>query len=127
MAKALADWRRGGWKWAARRGRDNPRSMSRLRFPASLALAAVLAACLIALGLGAVPAVADNGPHVKGAGVLADGCADCHRVHTAKTDMMTRDTQPQLCYTCHGASGTGAAGSATCTSASSWRWALRAS
>jgi predicted CXXCH cytochrome family protein len=70
---------------------------------------ALLAACsVVAFMFAAVPASADNGPHVMGAGVLADGCAGCHRVHTAKTDMLTMEAQPQLCYTCHSTSGTGA-------------------
>jgi predicted CXXCH cytochrome family protein len=70
---------------------------------------ALLAVCsVVALVFGAVPASADNGPHVAGAGALADGCAGCHRVHTAKTDMLTKETQPQLCYTCHDNTGTGA-------------------
>jgi predicted CXXCH cytochrome family protein len=72
-------------------------------------LAAVIASCLIALCVGAAPAAADNGPHVRGAGVLADSCAGCHRVHTAKSDTLTAQAQPNLCYTCHGADSTGAA------------------
>jgi predicted CXXCH cytochrome family protein len=74
-----------------------------------LALLAACSAAALAFGaFGAAPAFADNGPHKMGAGVLADGCAGCHRVHTAKTDMLTMEAQPQLCYTCHGTSGTGA-------------------
>ena len=56
----------------------------------------------------ASPAAADNGPHVLGAGVVADGCASCHRTHTAKAGNLLKDTQPGLCYTCHGTTGTGA-------------------
>jgi len=56
----------------------------------------------------AAPASADNGPHVKGAGVVADGCAGCHRTHTAKAANLLKEAQPGLCYTCHGTSGTGA-------------------
>lgn len=75
---------------------------------------------LIFLGLGSAliftfggvgPAQADNGPHVKtdlATSVTPDGCAGCHRVHSAKTDMLTLDVQPALCYTCHGGAGTGA-------------------
>ncbi len=58
--------------------------------------------------LGAVPALADNGPHVTGAGVVADGCAGCHRVHTGQAAKLLVQAQPALCYTCHGSSGTGA-------------------
>ncbi|MHB1801124.1 MAG: cytochrome c3 family protein [Actinomycetes bacterium] len=68
-----------------------------------------LAACsAVWLMLGAAPAFADNGPHVTGAGIVADSCAGCHRVHTAKAGSLLKEAQPGLCYTCHGATGTGA-------------------
>lgn len=54
------------------------------------------------------PAAADNGPHNEGAGPVADSCASCHRVHTADAPHLLKETQTSLCYTCHGASGTGA-------------------
>lgn len=57
---------------------------------------------------GSTPAVADNGPHVQNAGVVADGCASCHRIHTAKVGGLLKEAQPGLCYTCHGSTGTGA-------------------
>jgi predicted CXXCH cytochrome family protein len=60
---------------------------------------------------GVGPAQADNGPHIAngpGTSVTPDGCAGCHRVHSAKTDMLTIDVQPTLCYACHGAGATGA-------------------
>lgn len=61
------------------------------------------------LGLAAVPASADNGPHVPSSGNLAvDRCAGCHRAHTAPAPYLLRDTQPGLCYTCHGAAAGGA-------------------
>lgn len=69
-------------------------------------VAAALAACAASL-LVAVPAVADNGPHVKGAGLTPDSCASCHRAHTAKTPYLLKESQTALCYTCHGSSGTG--------------------
>lgn len=56
--------------------------------------------------LGGSYAFADNGPHVMGAGSVADGCAGCHRTHTAKSSRL--QVQANLCYTCHGATGTGA-------------------
>lgn len=59
--------------------------------------------------LGAVPASADNGPHVTGAGVVADGCAGCHRAHTGVAAKLLVQAQPALCFTCHGSTGTGAA------------------
>ncbi len=68
-----------------------------------------LATCgLVWFMLGVAPAVADNGPHVTGAGVVADNCAGCHRVHTAKADSLLSQAQPGLCYTCHGSGVTGA-------------------
>jgi len=51
-------------------------------------------------------ALADNGPHVMGAGSVADGCAGCHRTHTAKSGRLLAQTG--ICYTCHGSTGTGA-------------------
>ncbi|MHB1475102.1 MAG: cytochrome c3 family protein [Dermatophilaceae bacterium] len=71
---------------------------------------AVLAACsTLVFSFGAAaPAFADNGPHVAGAGVVADGCASCHRVHTAKAGSLLKQAQPGLCYTCHGSAAGGA-------------------
>lgn len=69
------------------------------------------------LGLGAVaawmllfaaPALADNGPHMRGAGLTPDSCAGCHRLHTAPAERLLKMDGTQLCYTCHGTSGTGA-------------------
>ncbi len=67
-----------------------------------------VAACAVSLFAGAAPASADNGPHVKGAGLVADTCAACHRAHTAQAPYLLKEPQTTLCYTCHGASGTGA-------------------
>lgn len=61
------------------------------------------------LGFGAAPAWADNGPHYPSSGNTAvDRCAGCHRAHTAQATYLLRDTQPALCYTCHGAGAGGA-------------------
>ncbi len=65
------------------------------------------AACAVSLFAGAAPASADNGPHVKGAGLTPDTCAACHRAHTAKAPYLLKESQTALCYTCHGASGAG--------------------
>jgi len=76
-----------------------------------LLLLGVGSALMFTMG-GVGPAQADNGPHVAtnlATSVTPDGCAGCHRVHSAKTDMLTIDVQPALCYTCHGGAGTGAA------------------
>jgi predicted CXXCH cytochrome family protein len=66
------------------------------------------AGLVVSLFVGAVPASADNGPHMKGAGPIADTCASCHRVHTAKAPRLLKEAQSALCYSCHGAGGTGA-------------------
>jgi predicted CXXCH cytochrome family protein len=58
--------------------------------------------------MSAVPASADNGPHVKNQGPITDSCAGCHRVHTAKAPHLLKEAQNALCYTCHGSSATGA-------------------
>src|SRR5665647_918225 len=36
----------------------------------------------------------------------AGRCASCHRAHTAKAEMLLKDSQPALCYSCHGGAGT---------------------
>ena len=71
------------------------------------------------LFLAAIPVFADGGPHVLtvnngSAGITADGCAGCHRVHTSKspTGFLLTDASPTItgyCRSCHGATGTGAA------------------
>ncbi len=67
------------------------------------------AACAAALLVCAV-ASADNGPHVE-IGPLGnatpDTCAMCHRAHTAQAPYLLKQSQEQLCYSCHGSSGTG--------------------
>jgi predicted CXXCH cytochrome family protein len=57
--------------------------------------------------IGAAPAAADNGPHVKGAGLTPDSCAGCHRAHTAKAPYLLKESEDQLCFTCHGSTGAG--------------------
>ena len=58
----------------------------------------------------AVPALADNGPHQAGlySGTTTDFCAGCHRAHSAASANLLLKEQPGLCYTCHGAGGSGA-------------------
>lgn len=73
---------------------------------------------LVAVGalwliLAAVPALADGGPHVaadnSGVSTLtADGCAGCHRAHTASAPLLLTDEEPDLCFTCHGNTSLGA-------------------
>ena len=68
----------------------------------------------VLLLLAAMPVSADGGPHVASANsgvstLAADGCAGCHRAHTAQGEMLLADGDPdELCVTCHGAAGTGA-------------------
>lgn len=69
---------------------------------------------------GVGPAQADNGPHLSTAATVitatntpvgTNGCAGCHRVHTAKSAdgmLLKTTTQKALCYTCHGTTGSGA-------------------
>lgn len=83
-------------------------------------LPALVAAASAAFFLGAVPAYADNGPHVSTAtntpttGVrITDAgqgrCASCHRAHTARAAFLLNATSEEsLCYSCHGDGGTGA-------------------
>jgi predicted CXXCH cytochrome family protein len=53
---------------------------------------------------GAPPAFADNGPHIQGSGTLTtDGCAGCHRAHTAKATGLLKTSEALLCTTCHSA------------------------
>ncbi|MDC5695713.1 hypothetical protein OO014_00445 [Intrasporangium calvum] len=80
----------------------------------------VLAAASAALFIGAMPAQADNGPHVSTAtnevksGIkISDAgqgrCASCHRAHTAKSAyLLNAASEEDLCLSCHGGSGTGA-------------------
>jgi predicted CXXCH cytochrome family protein len=64
--------------------------------------------------LAAMPVAADGGPHIASANsgvstLAADGCAGCHRAHTAQGEMLLAAADPNdLCVTCHGAAGTGA-------------------
>src|SRR5665647_1453696 len=46
---------------------------------------------------------ADIGPQSVAVGGAK--CAGCHRAHTAKAENLLMDTQPALCYTCHGSLG----------------------
>ena len=77
-------------------------------------LTLLLAAGSLWLFLAAVPVFADGGPHVSSANsgvstLAADGCAGCHRAHTAQGEMLINaPTEEELCLTCHGAASTGA-------------------
>jgi predicted CXXCH cytochrome family protein len=61
------------------------------------------------------PALADNGVHISNIGTTSiaggpDGCAGCHRIHSAKSDdgmLLVNSSEEALCATCHEA-GTGA-------------------
>ncbi|MEP7193041.1 MAG: cytochrome c3 family protein, partial [Actinomycetota bacterium] len=78
-----------------------------------LLLIGVGSALMFTMG-GVGPAAADAGPHkttAVGAGQTAlvsvaggGRCASCHRAHTAKAEFLLKDSQPALCYTCHGGS-----------------------
>jgi predicted CXXCH cytochrome family protein len=77
----------------------------------------LLAAGTLWLFLAAIPTLADGGPHVQGknsgmTGLTADGCAGCHRAHTAQGLGSTGDLlvvpEEQLCQSCHGPGALGA-------------------
>jgi predicted CXXCH cytochrome family protein len=74
----------------------------------------LIAAGSLWLFLAAVPALADGGPHVASANsgvssLTADGCAGCHRAHTAQGPLLLIATsEEELCLSCHGSAGTGA-------------------
>lgn len=74
----------------------------------------LVAAGSLWLFLAAVPVFADGGPHVSSANsgvstLAADGCAGCHRAHTAQGEMLINaPSEEELCLTCHGAASTGA-------------------
>ncbi|MCI0584016.1 MAG: cytochrome c3 family protein [Chloroflexi bacterium] len=76
-------------------------------------LALVLAGGALWLILAAVPALADGGPHVMAEnngslGINADGCAGCHRAHTAQGPFLINAAdETALCKTCHGAVAVG--------------------
>jgi predicted CXXCH cytochrome family protein len=76
-------------------------------------LALVIACGAVWLILAAVPALADGGPHVLtqnngSLGINADGCAGCHRAHTAQGPyLINAADETALCTTCHGAAVTG--------------------
>jgi predicted CXXCH cytochrome family protein len=76
-------------------------------------LALVIACGALWLILAAVPALADGGPHVMtqnngSLGINADGCAGCHRAHTAQGPFLINAAdETALCKTCHGAAVTG--------------------
>jgi predicted CXXCH cytochrome family protein len=63
--------------------------------------------------LAAIPALADGGPHVMSSnngslGINADGCAGCHRAHTAQGPYLINAADEEaLCLTCHGSAVTG--------------------
>lgn len=73
-------------------------------------VAALAAAGTLWLFLLAVPALADNGPHIAGiyVGTTTDSCAGCHRAHSASATYITITAQPGLCYACHGSGTYGA-------------------
>jgi predicted CXXCH cytochrome family protein len=76
-------------------------------------LALLIAVGTLWLFLAALPALADGGPHVaadnSGVSTLtADGCAGCHRAHTAQAPLLLTNEEPDLCFTCHGETSLGA-------------------
>jgi predicted CXXCH cytochrome family protein len=74
----------------------------------------LLAGAALWLFLAAIPALADGGPHVSSANsgasaLTADGCAGCHRVHTAQgMYLLAATSEEALCLSCHATAGVGA-------------------
>jgi predicted CXXCH cytochrome family protein len=77
----------------------------------------LLAGAALWLFLAAIPALADGGPHVSSANsgssaLTADGCAGCHRAHTAKSlksdGLLAASAEEVLCLSCHATAGVGA-------------------
>ncbi len=75
----------------------------RLKFFFVLTLLAILA--VLSMPGGSV--LADNGPH-GGYTATTDACAGCHRAHTASAARLLVSDVPNLCYSCHGSTATGA-------------------
>lgn len=70
-------------------------------------LFATLIALALALSMAGL-ALADGGPH-GGYTATTDGCAGCHRTHTADgPNLLIVDSTYNLCMSCHGAAGAGA-------------------
>ena len=77
-------------------------------------LKSLLVACsaLIVLFIPLMIVRANGGPH-GGYTATTDACAGCHRAHTAAAASLLIDSVPNLCFTCHGSSATGAATNVT--------------
>ena len=73
----------------------------------------LIAAGSLWLFLAAVPVLADGGPHIAAvnsgaSGLNADGCAGCHRAHTAQGEfLLVASSGTSLCLTCHGSTSLG--------------------
>jgi predicted CXXCH cytochrome family protein len=98
---------------APRRGYTLPRQVSRKEVANLRRLALLFGGGVVFLLFGALPVLADGGPHVAAinngsTGITADGCAGCHRAHTAQGAGLLVTSEENLCLFCHGASGTGA-------------------
>jgi predicted CXXCH cytochrome family protein len=71
-------------------------------------LLGLLAVSLIfLLGIAVIPVSANSGPH-GGYTATTDACAGCHRAHTAAAAGLLVNSVPNLCFTCHGSTATGA-------------------
>lgn len=71
-------------------------------------LSLLIAGGALWLFLLAVPALADNGPHVKGSfGATPSACASCHRAHSAVAPDLLQQPVANICLSCHGTGATG--------------------
>lgn len=76
-------------------------------------LAFLIAGGALFLLLGALPVLADGGPHAitvnnGSTGINKDSCAGCHRAHTAQAPFLLTQNESNLCLTCHSSTGNGA-------------------
>ncbi len=94
-------------------GQSSHQQVNRKEVATLWRLALLVSGSALCLLLGAVPVLADGGPHVASvnsgvSGINSDSCAGCHRTHTAEAPLLLIDEEPALCLTCHGTTGAGA-------------------
>ncbi len=75
--------------------------------PVWLVAVALAVMAFVVMSSGAPSAQADNGPHIKGWGATADGCAACHRAHRGQAEPNLVQDQASLCASCHGPAAAG--------------------
>jgi predicted CXXCH cytochrome family protein len=75
--------------------------------PVKRGICSVIGSLILLFAAGSL-ALADGGPH-GGYTATTDGCAGCHRAHTAiGPNLLLHSSTYDLCMTCHGSTGAGA-------------------